>query len=687
MSSYSDYLNRKINSSKNARTLSPQDLLTLENTIIQTNYSNNASTVITSTIVGSTGPRGLAGDPGIPGAIGSQGSPGAPGIQGVQGATGAQGFQGVTGATGATGSQGYTGAQGITGATGAQGLQGATGATGATGAQGITGATGAQGLQGVTGATGPRGVTGERGPDSGLQGKNGATGVTGPRGEQGSISAAGSGTASGKILMYSATNSAIYDTGFNYANNLLTVTKISCQTLNHSGLISANRVNIAGEISLTGISKMIKDKSESPGAITIQSLPNTGSGIVIKTTNVISTTASDINTGSIKLQIQDTDALTIDQNGNSTFAKNVTINNGLILGPTNKTIQDTTGIAGQLIIQSNNNTDSGIVIKTTPGNTGSIKLKTQDNDALTIDKNGKSTFTQNVIVNNMSFGTGNTYSSNNNIAIGIITNASGANIESYNTDNILIGHRSESSSDNNILIGNNNRSSSDENILIGNNINNTGNEQNNIYIGHSIVNTVNNNNNNYLIILGSSLQTINVQGGINFKNTLLTNSTSDLNGDNQLSQFYFVNNNVTQITLPTQNQRSRDSGKKIIFRRKLGLTSNIIFKTNVYVSDVTDPSPIPELLTASLPISYTTTYSYTVSKIYDIGNNTISATIVPQYTQSKVITVTGININSGITDSNDTNIVYTDVTGFNLVWPASSTTITFICDGTDWYQI
>ena len=413
MSSYSDYLNRKINSSRNARTLSPQDLLTLENTIIQTNYANNASTVITSTIVGSTGPRGLAGDPGVPGAIGSQGSAGAPGIQGVQGSTGITGAQGFQGATGATGAQGYTGATGAQGITGAQGLQGATGATGSQGYTGATGATGAQGLQGVTGATGAKGEKGDQGPGIGSTGNNGATGVTGPRGEQGSISAAGSGLASGNILMYSATNSAIYDTGFNYANNLLTVTKISCQTLNSSGLISASRINVAAELSLT-TGKVIQDKPNFNGPIKIQSVPNTDSGIVIKTTLG--------NTGSIKLQIQDTDALTIDQNGNSTFAKNVTINNGLILGPTNKTIQDTTGIAGQLIIQSNNNTDSGIVIKTTPGNTGSIKLKTQDTDALTIDQNGNSTFTQNVIVKNMSFGTGNTYSSNNNIAIGIITN-------------------------------------------------------------------------------------------------------------------------------------------------------------------------------------------------------------------------------------------------------------------------
>ena len=572
MSSYSDYLNRKINSSKNARTLSPQDLLTLENTIIQTNYSNNASTVITSTIVGSTGPRGFAGDPGIPGAIGSQGSPGAPGIQGVQGATGAQGFQGVTGATGATGSQGYTGAQGITGATGAQGLQGATGATGSQGYTGATGATGAQGLQGVTGATGPRGEKGDQGPS---QGKNGATGVTGAQGIPGSSFTPTSNTnAAGNILMYSATNSAIYDTGFNYASNTLNATKISCTQFNSNGTIFPNKINIANDFTFIGGNKTIQDKTDIPGPIKIQSYATTNPGIIIKTTG-------SANTGSIKLQIQDTDALTIDQNGYSTFndglilGTNITINNTLI--STIKTIQDKTDVSGPIVIQSNTNTNSGIIINTSGStNTGSIKLQIKDSDALIIDQNGFSTFEQNIMVNNIFFGSEN------------------------NTEN--------------------------------------------------------------LIAIGSSLQTINVQGGINFKSIGLTNSTSDLSSDTSpLSQIYFVANTVTNIILPGQLLFD-NMGTKIIFRTKYTQTQsrqNIIFYTKINIQNNYDES--------TTYINSTITYPSLIIK-----NDNTAATYTESYSYQ-------LNQNS----SAETFSLQKPC----LTWDSSSTTITFICDGIDWYQI
>jgi len=75
-----------------------------------------------------------------------------------------------TGIVGPTGPIGATGPTGATGATGPMGLTGATGPAGATGATGPTGA--ASNVPGPTGATGPAGATGD----------TGATGATGPTG-------------------------------------------------------------------------------------------------------------------------------------------------------------------------------------------------------------------------------------------------------------------------------------------------------------------------------------------------------------------------------------------------------------------------------------------------------------------------------------------------------------------------
>jgi hypothetical protein len=73
------------------------------------------------------------------------------GLVGATGPVGATGATGVQGDTGSTGIQGATGLDGATGATGVIGLDGATGATGigATGSTGIQGATGPQGATGV----------------------------------------------------------------------------------------------------------------------------------------------------------------------------------------------------------------------------------------------------------------------------------------------------------------------------------------------------------------------------------------------------------------------------------------------------------------------------------------------------------------------------------------------------------
>jgi hypothetical protein len=103
---------------------------------------------------------------------------------GIVGPTGPIGATGPTGATGATGPVGLTGATGPAGATGATGPTGADstvpGPTGATGPAGVTGPTGPSGpastVPGPTGATGPSGTNGATGPT----GPAGATGATGP---------------------------------------------------------------------------------------------------------------------------------------------------------------------------------------------------------------------------------------------------------------------------------------------------------------------------------------------------------------------------------------------------------------------------------------------------------------------------------------------------------------------------
>jgi hypothetical protein len=74
--------------------------------------------------------------------------------------TGIVGPTGPSGATGPTGATGPAGATGATGPTGATGTTGATGPTGSTGTTGNTGATGPTGPTGNTGATGPTGASG-----------------------------------------------------------------------------------------------------------------------------------------------------------------------------------------------------------------------------------------------------------------------------------------------------------------------------------------------------------------------------------------------------------------------------------------------------------------------------------------------------------------------------------------------
>jgi hypothetical protein len=143
-----------------------------------TNFANNHAlivAIISTGIVGPTGP------------IGATGPTGATGATGPVGLTGATGPAGATGATGPTGADST-----VPGPTGPTGPAGATGPTGPTGAAsttpGPTGATGPSGSNGADGATGPTGP-------SGPAGTNGATGATGPTGATGATGSAGASAA------------------------------------------------------------------------------------------------------------------------------------------------------------------------------------------------------------------------------------------------------------------------------------------------------------------------------------------------------------------------------------------------------------------------------------------------------------------------------------------------------------
>jgi hypothetical protein len=126
-------------------------------------WTNDATVLIGTNLIGATGPQGPAGPAGTNGATGAtgpQGPAGPAGTNGATGATGPQGPAGTNGATGATGPQGPTGTNGATGATGPQGPAGTNGATGATGPQGPAGPAGTNGATGATGPQGPQGPAG-----------------------------------------------------------------------------------------------------------------------------------------------------------------------------------------------------------------------------------------------------------------------------------------------------------------------------------------------------------------------------------------------------------------------------------------------------------------------------------------------------------------------------------------------
>ncbi len=136
----------------------------------------DVQTLLSGSIQGPAGPRGLQGNAGI---TGSKGVDGDIGPRGFFGPTGPLGQTGVTGAVGPFGYVGLTGASGVTGPTGlpASSMRGSLGSTGPTGVA-VTGATGSAGP--LTGPSGPSGPTGSRSLSSLGITYSGVTGGLGP---------------------------------------------------------------------------------------------------------------------------------------------------------------------------------------------------------------------------------------------------------------------------------------------------------------------------------------------------------------------------------------------------------------------------------------------------------------------------------------------------------------------------
>jgi hypothetical protein len=139
---------------------------------------------------GADGPDGAPGPRGLPGPPGREGPPGGPpGPIGPEGPPGPEGPLGPSGPTGPLSEQaGPRGYQGPVGPIGPKGFQGIQGDRGVTGIQGIQGPIGQKGKNGgiCNGGIkiGPQGDKGDQGPE-GPQGLRGNKGSTGPRGPQG----------------------------------------------------------------------------------------------------------------------------------------------------------------------------------------------------------------------------------------------------------------------------------------------------------------------------------------------------------------------------------------------------------------------------------------------------------------------------------------------------------------------
>ena len=213
---------------------------------------------------------------------------------------------------------------------------------------------------------------------------------------------------------------------------------------------------------------------------------------------------------------------------------------------------------------------------------------------------------------------------------------------SVNSSNIIIGSKTleeNNGGTQNIYIGKNTYSTGTRNILIGNSIDNADDDK---------------------IIIGSQNHMMQIKGGVNWNVDKIEgqNNFTFINQTIRPAQFYFFDNTLTSVTLPSfiSNITYQIKGLQIIFKRKYQepqTPPNITFYTDINI--------IPNYDNNDNQVSPTISYP---SRIFD-KNNTLNNT-------DKIVRYLDVD--------------YT-ITQPYLIMPSSVYTITFICDGTDWYQI
>ena len=184
-----------------------------------------------------------------------------------------------------------------------------------------------------------------------------------------------------------------------------------------------------------------------------------------------------------------------------------------------------------------------------------------------------------------------------------------------------------------------------------------------------IGNNINNNNESNKIIIGSSKDMIRIQGGVNWNIDKIENLTeyTFINEQNAPAQIYFFDNTLTSVTLPTylSNISYRIIGQQIIFKRKYTQTpQEITFYTEKNIKNNFNEDENGD---DNIYVNSTITYPSRIIK-----NNNIADTVNEPYEYR-------LNANTEI-ETFVLNKPY-------LTMDSSVHTITFICDGTDWYQI
>jgi hypothetical protein len=239
------------------------------------NYGSSG-TLVTGSLYGPTGPTGPTGPQGPMGGTGLTGPTG-DGISTITdngngtftiiyGSSNTFTTANLTGPAGPTGAAGPVGATGPTGPIGNPGSIGPTGAAGAAGSAGPTGAIGATGPTGNAGAQGPTGNTGASGA-MGATGAVGPTGLTGPSGATGPTGVTG---ATGAV-------------GDRYATTSVTTLTIACSgtislTVGTGLAYSAGQsVIIANTVSNQMVATVVSYTSGT-GAMTVNITSCTGSG-------------------------------------------------------------------------------------------------------------------------------------------------------------------------------------------------------------------------------------------------------------------------------------------------------------------------------------------------------------------------------------------------------------------------